>query len=62
MLPDFLFEYNTNGILSQLTQVPEGSSDYVIWQYVYGERGLKTKDVLFNKHQELMGTVTYTYR
>ena len=62
MLPDFLFEYNANGMLSQLTQVPEGSSDYVIWQYVYDERGLKTKDVLFNKHQELMGTVTYTYQ
>lgn len=62
MLPDFLFAYNENGILSQLTQVPEGSSDYVIWQYVYDERGLKTKDVLFDKHQELLGTITYSYQ
>ena len=62
MLPDFLFAYNDNGMLSQLTQVPPGSSDYVVWQYVYDERGLKIKDVLFNKHQELLGTVSYTYR
>ena len=62
MLPDFLFEYNTNGMLSQLTQVPEGSSDYVIWQYAYDDRGLKIKDVLYNKRQELLGTVTYTYK
>ena len=62
MLPDFLFEYNDNGAISTLTQIPQGSSDYVIWQYVYDERGLKIKDVLFDKHHELLGTVTYTYK
>jgi len=62
MLPDFLFEYDANAMLSQLTQIPQGSSDYVIWQYIYDERGLKTKDVLFDKHQQLLGTVTYTYQ
>jgi hypothetical protein len=62
MLPDFLFQYDPSGIISQMTQVPQGSSDYVIWQYVYDERGLKIKDVLFDKRQELLGTVTYTYQ
>ena len=62
MLPDFLFEYNDNGVVSTLTQIPQGSSDYVIWQYVYDERGLKIKDVLFDKQKELLGTVNYTYR
>jgi len=62
MLPDFLFQYDPGGIISQMTQVPQGSSDYVIWQYVYDERGLKIKDVLFDKRQELLGTVTYTYQ
>jgi YD repeat-containing protein len=62
MLPDFLFQYDANGIISQMTQVPEGSSDYVIWQYLYDDKGLKIKDVLFDKHQELLGTVTYSYQ
>jgi len=62
MLPDFLFEYNENGVISTLTQIPQGSSDYIIWQYIYDERGLKTKDVLFDKRHELLGTVSYTYR
>jgi len=62
MLPDFLFEYNDNGVVSTLTQIPQGSSDYVIWQYVYDERGLKIKDVLFDKQKELLGTVNFTYR
>ena len=62
MLPDFLFEYNDEGVVSQLTQIPQGSSDYIIWQYVYDGRGLKEKDVLFDKRKELLGTITYTYR
>ena len=62
MLPDFLFQYDNNGIVSQMTQVPQGSSDYVIWQYIYDNRGLKVKDVLFDKRQELLGTVTYSYQ
>lgn len=62
MLPDFLFEYDENGMLSSLTQVPQGSSDYVVWKYVYDERNLKIKDVLFDKHQVLLGTVTYSYK
>jgi antitoxin component YwqK of YwqJK toxin-antitoxin module len=62
MLPDFLLEYNDKGIISQITQVPQGSSDYVIWQYVYDERGLKIKDVLYDKRKELLGTVIYTYK
>jgi len=62
LLPDFLFEYDEQGMISQLTQVLEGSSDYIIWQYVYNDKRLKTKDVLFNKQHELLGTVTYQYR
>lgn len=62
MLPDFLFEYNDAGVVSQLIQIPQGSSEYIIWQYVYDERGLKTQDVLFDKRKELLGTVTYAYR
>lgn len=62
MLPDYMFEYNEDATISQLTQIPQGSSDYVIWQYIYDERGLKTKDVLFDKHKQLLGTINYTYR
>lgn len=61
MLPDFLFAYNVAGTLSQFTQIPQGSSDYITWQYIYDSRGLKTKDALFDKHQQLLGVVNYTY-
>jgi len=62
LLPDFLLEYDEHGRVSQLTQIPQGSSEYVVWKYVYDERGLKIKDVLFDKRQELLGSVSYTYK
>ncbi len=62
MLPDFLFDYDDSGRVVQLTPIPQGSSEYVIWKYMYDERGLKTQDVLFDKHQELLVTVAYTYK
>ncbi len=62
MLPDFIFEYNTDNNISQMTEIPQGSSNYVIWAYIYDEKGLKTKDILYDKHQQLLGTVTYSFQ
>ncbi len=62
MLPDFLFEYDPAGHVVQAVQVLQGSSDYIIWQYLYDDTGLKQKDILRNKQKELLGTIQYTYR
>jgi YD repeat-containing protein len=62
MLPDFLFEYDSNGNLTQMTQVPSGSSDYTVWQYVYDDKGLKQKEVAYNKQKQLLGRVEYRYQ
>ncbi len=62
MLPDFILEHNPDNSLSQMTQVPQGSSDYIIWAYIYDERGLKTKDILYDKHHQLLGTVNYSFQ
>ncbi len=61
MLPDFLFEYNNAGNISQMMQVPGGSSDYLIWKYTYNGSGLKERELLYNKQQELIGSVVYKY-
>ena len=62
MLPDYVFEYNADGTISQMTEIPQGSSNYVIWAYIYDERGLKSKDILYSKNHELLGSVTYTFQ
>ncbi len=61
MLPDFLFEYDNNDHITQMTQVPPGSSDYMIWKYTYNSNGLKKSEFLFDKEKQLVGHIDYTY-
>jgi hypothetical protein len=62
LLPDFLFEYDNNNVLMQLTQVPQGSDNYLIWHYQYAVNGLKEKELCFNKQKQPVGSIEYTYR
>lgn len=61
LLPDYVFEYDNNGRINRMIGVQSGSSNYVTWVYVYNEKGLKEKEVLFNKQRQLMGTIRYRY-
>jgi hypothetical protein len=61
MLPEFLFEYDTNGNISQMTQIPFGSSNYFVWHYVYNEQNLKLAEFCYNKKNELIGKMEYRY-
>ncbi|MEO6000819.1 MAG: hypothetical protein ABIN89_28490 [Chitinophagaceae bacterium] len=61
LLPDYMFEYEETGELSTMTIVPEGSSDYQKYYYKYDENGLKVIEFCYNKRNELMGKVQYSY-
>jgi hypothetical protein len=60
MLPDYMFEYNYGGQISQMTTTEEGGSYYYIWKYTY-ENGLRIKEKCFSKEKRLMGTIEYEY-
>ena len=62
LLPDFLFEYDTNGALIKFTQIPQSSADYLVWQYVYLPSGLKQKELCFNKQKQPVGSIEYHYQ
>ena len=62
LLPDYLFEYDSNGTLKKLTQIPQGSADYLVWQYEYLPNGLKQKELCFNKQKQPVGSIEYTYK
>jgi hypothetical protein len=34
---------------------------YLIWRYIFDDKGLKTKEALFNKDKELTGKIDYVY-
>jgi YD repeat-containing protein len=62
LLPTHIFSYNTDGRVAGMLLIPEGSNQYQRWYYDYDERGLKTRERVFNKEQQLMGKIEYSYQ
>ncbi|TDH27793.1 hypothetical protein EXU57_04795 [Segetibacter sp. 3557_3] len=62
MLPDYIFEYDANGRISQMTQAQINSANYLIWKYSYNDKGLKSKELVYNKRKEYMGKIEYVYQ
>ena len=61
LLPDYLYEYDDKGRVSQMTQVSMSSSSYIVWKYTYNEKGMKQKEAGFDKEKKLVGRIEYTY-
>lgn len=62
LLPDFMFEYDdANRVIQKISILSASSRNYLIWRYAYNDKGLKTKEALFNKDKELQGRIDYTY-
>ncbi len=61
MLPDYIFEYNNAGLITQMTTTEEGGSYYYIWKYTY-ENSLRIREKCFSKERRLMGTIEYAYK
>ncbi len=62
LLPDYIFEYNEQGLTSSMLFVPAGSNDYEQWTYLYDGHGLRTNDTARNKHKQTIGKIDYHYR
>ena len=62
LLPDFLFEYDDNDrVIQKITTITGQNIGYLIWRYLFNEKGLKTKEAMYNKDKELQGRIDYTY-
>lgn len=61
LLPDYLFEYDASGRVVQMTQIPAGSSNYLVWKYEFSEQGLRQRELCYNKQQQLVGRIEYKY-
>lgn len=60
-IPDYIFEYNSAGLLSQMTTTEEGGNYYFVWKYHYDD-GLRIMEKCYNKERRLMGTIEYEYK
>jgi antitoxin component YwqK of YwqJK toxin-antitoxin module len=62
LLPDIMFEYDDNDrAIQKITTTSSLNLNYLIWRYLFDEKGLKTKEALFNNDKELTGKIEYNY-
>lgn len=61
LIPEYLFEYSDANRIIQKITVPPNSSEYIIWRYQFDERGLKTREAIYNKLKQLTGRIEYEY-
>jgi hypothetical protein len=57
-----MFEYDdSDRVIQKITTTSSRTLGYLIWRYIFDEKGLKTKEALFNDDKELTGKIEYTY-
>jgi hypothetical protein len=62
LMPDYLFEYDDNDrVIQKITTLSNLSLGYLIWRYAFDNKGLKTKEALFNKEKVMTGKIEYSY-
>ena len=62
LLPDILFEYDdSDRIIQKITTTSSVNLSYLTWRYIFDDKGLKTKEALFNKDKQLTGKIEYSY-
>lgn len=61
LIPDFQYEYDSTGKVTQMIQISMGSASYFIWKYQYNENGLKAQESGYDKEKKLAGKIVYTY-
>jgi YD repeat-containing protein len=61
LVADYIFQYDYDGNIAQLTTTEEASNNYFIWKYSY-DNGLRTSEKLYSKDRKLMGSIEYEYR
>lgn len=73
LVPEVILTYDDAGRVIQKIISTDGDSygikslgrilfvRYIIWRYIYNQQGLKTKEALFDKSQEMTGKIEYSY-
>ena len=63
LVPDLMFEYDDNDrVIQKITTLSNlNMGAYLIWRYVYDEKGLKSKEALFNHEKQMTGKIDFLY-
>jgi hypothetical protein len=62
ILPDLIFTFDEqNNIIQKLATVPGAGTGYITLRYGIDEKGLKTKEVIFNRLKQKTGAIDFSY-
>jgi hypothetical protein len=62
LLPDVMFEYDDKDrVIQKITTTSSVNLGYLIWRYIFDDKGLKSKEALFNDDKQLTGKIEYSY-
>jgi hypothetical protein len=62
LIPDAMFEYDDkNNVIQKITTTSSLNIRYFIWRYIFDNRGLKTKEALFNSNKDMTGKIEFSY-
>ncbi len=62
LLPDIMFEYDDNNrVIQKITTLSSFNLGYLVWRYIYNDKGLKTKEALFDRYKQMTGKIDYNY-
>lgn len=56
----YIFEYDDNGLITQMTTTEEGTNNFYVWRYLY-DNGLRSKERLYSKDRKIIGSIEYVY-
>lgn len=62
LLPDYMFEYNSAGLVKSMVSTEDGTSNYFIWKYTYNDQRLRETETCLSKEKRLLGTISYKYK
>jgi hypothetical protein len=61
LVPDYMFDYDELGRLTQMVIIPEGGGQSSTWIYKYNEQGLKEEESCYVAQKKLAGRMAYQY-
>jgi hypothetical protein len=61
LVPDYYFNYDEQGRISEMVTVQEGGADRLNWRYSYDDKGLKIEEKCYDKGKTLLGKIEYQY-
>ncbi|MEO6637504.1 MAG: hypothetical protein ABIN25_04465 [Ginsengibacter sp.] len=62
LLPDYMYEYNSAGLPSQMISTAVGGDNYFIWRYTYNDKKLRETEKCYSKEKRMLGKIEYEYK